>query len=160
MQLKGFGFEGVALTYALTQWFGMIFLATIIVARKRHVRLRKLSRSVFKKADWASRGSRSRGYDPLPPSPDLEGALAIVYSYCGTDVSAPLPDFSGSLSTSDSNSTADDVLERHGRNGQFSREVGQGSATEENDDPAENKEDNWYIIYLSVNLPANQSTLL
>ena len=142
MQLKGFGFEGVALTYALTQWFGMIFLSIIIVARKRHIKLRKLHRNEFKKADWASKGGRSRGYEPLPPSPDQESA-------CSTHVSASLPDFSGSLSTSDSNNTEDDdVQDRQERSGQLALEIGRDSSLEENEDHAEeSKEDNWYVTH-------------
>lgn len=34
MMMHGFGFEGVALTYALTQWFSFLILSIVVVVRK------------------------------------------------------------------------------------------------------------------------------
>jgi MATE family multidrug resistance protein len=67
MMIHGFGFEGVALTYALTQWFSFLMLCFVVMIRKYLIK--RNSDQTLTKRD------KSGDYNLLPsdvtPSPDL-----------------------------------------------------------------------------------------
>ena len=86
LQILGFGFEGVALTYALTQWFAFLFLAAVILLRKLYLKSKKRSSRTLDSRNFPEHNSA--GYHTLHSSCNLDDsslAGSDCTERCSTD---------------------------------------------------------------------------
>lgn len=77
-QRHGFGFEGVSLAYALTQWFGFLTLCVMIIVRKVMLKSKKKRFQWFLKLVNNNREEKPSGnYSVLPSSSDHDITLIV-----------------------------------------------------------------------------------
>jgi hypothetical protein len=78
LQRHGFGFEGVSLAYALTQWFGFLTLCSMIIVRKMILKSQKKRFQWISKLANNNREEKPSGnYSVLPSSSDHEITLTV-----------------------------------------------------------------------------------
>lgn len=77
-QRQGFGFEGVSLAYALTQWFGFLILCGMIIVRKMILKSQKKRfQWILKLTNKIREEKPSGNYSVLPSSSDHDVMLTV-----------------------------------------------------------------------------------